>query len=82
MSIKRMKMFTIVRSSFNLYLKPNSTYSSLLTLEQEISFNIALEEDEDLNMLLLDEMTVEDLEFIYKYDDDFHQNFDTYFLIC
>lgn len=63
-------MIDILRSSHYVHSKPNSTYSSLLTLEQESSFDRALEEDEELNMILFDEVALEDLEFVCEYDDD------------
>lgn len=79
MSVERMKMLAIVRSSLNLHSKPNSRSSSSLALEQDSSFNIALQEDEDLNMIPAVELSLEDLDFTCKDNDDFHKDFDSYF---
>lgn len=79
MSGELMKMLAIIRLSLNLHSKPNSISSSLLALEQESSFNIALEEDENLNMISANELSLEDLDFTCEYNDDFHEDFDLYF---
>lgn len=79
MSVERMKMLAIARSSFNLHSKSNSTSSLLLALEQESLFNIALGEHKDLNMIPPDELSLEDLDLTCEYNDDFHEDFDLYF---
>lgn len=61
-----------------LIFKTNSTYSPLLSPEQESLFNIAFEKDERLNMVPTNELILKYLMFICYNDDDFHHDFYMY----
>lgn len=79
MTVERMKMLSIIRSSLKEHSKPSSTSSRSLALDQESSFSIALEDDEDFSIRPADELSLEDLELTLDDNDDFQGDFDMYF---